>query len=72
MKFLIKLSKESILCTELLIKDYKNILKSSYGEESEIDVFLFVETLCEIFSNVSGKETSYFKKLSIFDFFCFL
>ena len=72
MKFLIKLSKESILCTELLIKDYKNILKSSYGEESEVDMFIFIETLCEIFSNVSGNEPSYFKKLSIFDFFCFL
>jgi hypothetical protein len=72
MKFLVKLSKESILCTELLIKDYKNILKSCYGEESEVDISIFIETLCEAFSNVSGKELSYFKKLSIFDFFCFL
>jgi len=70
MKFLSKLTKETLVCSELQVKYYKDLLKCSYGDEP--DVFLFVETLCDIFSVITNKPAEYFKHLSLIDLFCLL
>jgi hypothetical protein len=70
MKFSCKLTTETLTCNELQVKDYKNLLKSIYGETP--DENLFIETLCDIFSSVSNKPSDYFKKLTVIDFFCLL
>ena len=70
MKFVSNLSKETLICSELQVKDYKELLKASYGED--INKLIFVETLCEIFAKTTNKPTEYFKKLNIIDLFCLL
>lgn len=70
MKFLSELSKETLICSELQVKDYKEILKSSYGED--VNMQLFIETLCEVFATISKKTPDYFKNLNLIDLFCFL
>ena len=70
MKFVSNLSKETLICSELQVKDYKELLKASYGED--INKLIFVETLCEIFAKTTNKPTEYFKKLNIIDLFYLL
>lgn len=70
MKFLSKLSKETLTCVELKVKDYKEILKCSLGDEP--NKLIFVETICEILSNVTNKSLDYIKNLNIIDLFCLL
>lgn len=70
MKFLSKLSKETLICSELQVKDYKEILKCSFGDEPNEQ--LFIEVLCDVFAKISGKPSEYFKNLNLIDLFCFL
>ena len=70
MRFVSKLSKESLICSELKVKDYKEILKCIFGEEPNKTIF--VETICEILSKTSNKEITYFKSLNVIDLFCLL
>lgn len=68
MKFLSKLSKETLVCSELQVKYYKDLLKCCYGEDP--DPLVFVATVCDVFSFIANKPSDFFKKLSIIDFFC--
>ena len=68
MNFLSKLSKETLICSELRVKEYKNLLKCTYGDNPE--QIIFIETLCEVLSVVANKPVEYFKKLNIVDLFC--
>ena len=70
MKFSTSLSKETVVCSELKVKDYKNILKCSYGETP--DQLPFIETLCETLAVVSDKPIPYIRSLNIIDLFCLL
>ena len=70
MKFVSELSKESLICTELKVKDYKELLKCAFGDEP--NKIIFVETICEILSKISNKEPEYFKNLNVIDLFCLL
>ncbi len=58
------------MCSELKVRDYKEILKCSFGDEPNKTIF--VETLCDVFSKISNKPIEYFKQLSILDLFCLL
>jgi hypothetical protein len=69
-KFISNLSKETLMCSELKVRDYKEILKCSFGDEPNKTIF--VETLCDVFSKISNKPIEYFKQLSILDLFCLL
>lgn len=63
--------KEKISCSELKVQDYKEILKCSYGDEPNKEIF--IETLTSIFAKLSNKPQEYFKEeLSIFDLFLML
>jgi hypothetical protein len=70
MKFASKLTKDTLICSELQVKFYKDILKCSYGENP--DPLIFVETICELLSSIANKPASFFKSLSVIDFFCLM
>lgn len=70
MKFSSKLSKEILVCSEPTVRDYKELLKCSYGENP--DPVMFAETVCEILANVSNKSIEYFKRLDLINLFALL
>ncbi len=70
MKYICQLSKETLICTELIVKDYKEILKCSYGEEPNKKIF--VETICEILGRIVQKPATFIRTLNIIDVFCLL
>lgn len=53
-----------------MVKDYKELLKCSYGDEPNKKIF--VETVCEILGKVVQKPTTYIKSLNVVDLFCLL
>lgn len=70
MKFLSQLSNETLVCSELQVKHYKELLKCSFGDEP--NKLIFVETICDICSALTNKPATYFKKISITDLFCLI
>lgn len=72
MNFFAELTKkEKICCSELKVEDYKELLKCSYGDEPNIEIF--IDTLTSIFAKLSNRPQNYFKQnLSIFDLFLML
>jgi hypothetical protein len=71
MKFISELLNESLICSELTVKDYKELLKCSFGDEPNKQIF--IETITDIFAKLTNKPQQYFKEeLSIIDLFCFL
>ena len=70
MNFLTQLSKDTLICSELQVKDYKELLKCSFGDTPEKTIF--IETICRIFSKLTNKSLDYIKQLNIVDFFCLL
>jgi hypothetical protein len=70
MKFVAELITTKVLCNELKVKDYKELLKCTFGDEP--DKFIFVETICDIFSSITNKPAEYFKSLNVIDFFLLL
>ena len=66
MKLLIKTClTPTILCSELKVKQYKELLKTTYGEEPNIQIFL--ETLWDILAELTGKQKIFFKQINIID-----
>jgi len=65
MKFKINIDKQTISCKELPVFLYKDLLKSTYGDEPDVQTFL--EVFFDILSSISNKPISYFKELSIID-----
>lgn len=70
MNFLTVLSKDTLACSELQVRDYKELLKCSFGDSP--DKTIFIETICRIFSKLTNKSLDYIKQLNIVDFFCLL
>ena len=70
MKFLSELSTDSFICSELQVKYYKELLKCSFGDEPNERIF--IDTICEICSKVTNKDSEYFKQLNVIDLFCLL
>jgi hypothetical protein len=70
MKFVSNLSKDTLICSELQVKDYKELLKCTYGDD--VNHLIFIETISEVFSKVANKPTDFFKKANVIDLFCLL
>ena len=70
MKFVSELSKESLVCAELTVKEYKELLKCTFGDEPDIDVFS--ETVCDIIGKLSNNPVEFIKSLPISDVLCIL
>jgi hypothetical protein len=69
-KFISKLTNESVVCSELKVKDYKEILKCTLGDEPDQNIF--IETICEVLEHTTSKPADFFKKLSVVDLFVLL
>lgn len=65
MKFVVETLSEKLFCNELNVKQYKELLKCSYGDEP--DKYIFCETICDILQDVLNKTTSEIKNLNIVD-----
>lgn len=70
MKFVSELSNASLICTELNVADYKELLKCTFGDEPDINVFS--ETICDILGKLSTHPAEFIKSLPISDVFCLL
>ena len=70
MKFVSELSSEALICAELKVKDYKELIKCLY--EDKPNKIIFIETICEIFSKITNRTLDYFKNLNIVDLFYLL
>jgi hypothetical protein len=70
MQFVAKLYNDNLLLSELLVKDYKTLLKTSYGDEP--DTQLFINSLAEIFSHISNKPKEFFLNLDVVSTFLLL
>lgn len=65
MKFVAETLSEKLFCNELNVKQYKELLKCSYGDEPDKDIFC--ETVCDILSNVLNKSVNEIKEMNIVD-----
>lgn len=70
MKFLSDLSSSKLICSELTVSDYKQILKCSFGDEPDLE--LFSETICDIIAKLTNKAPEFIKSLPISDLLCIL
>ena len=61
---------DSFICSEITVKQYKNLLKSFYGDD--INPLLFVDSFIELLSALSNKPQIYFKQLNLLDLFLIL
>jgi hypothetical protein len=65
MKFQLQVSEQVISCEELTVSLYKDLLKSIYGDEPVIQVF--IQTVSNILSSLTDKPLSFFENLSVMD-----
>lgn len=65
MKFQLQVSEQVISCEELTVSLYKDLLKSIYGDEPDVQVF--IQTVSNILSLLTDKPLSFFEKLSVMD-----
>ena len=70
MKFLSDLSSSELICSELTVADYKQILKCSFGDEPDIE--LFSETICDVIGKLTNKSSDFIKSLPLSDVLCIL
>lgn len=70
MKIKCELSESVLICSELQVKHYKNLIKSLYGEEPDPEVFF--DVLYEIIEAVTNKPRSAIEQMSILDLFCLM
>jgi hypothetical protein len=65
MKFQLQVSEQVVSCEELTVSLYKDLLKSIYGDEPDIQVF--IQTVSNILSSLTDKPLSFFENLSVMD-----
>ena len=65
MKFVIETLSEKLFCNELNVKQYKDLLKCSYGDEPDKDIFC--ETVCDILSCLLSRAVKDIKQFNIID-----
>lgn len=70
MKFISDLSGLKLICSELTVADYKQILKCSFGDEPDLQ--LFSETICDVVGKLTNKPIEFIKSLPISDVLCIL
>jgi len=66
----VELLTNTFVCSELSVKDYKEILKSTYGDEPNKKTF--VTTISEILSTITSKSPEYILNINIVDVFLLL
>ena len=62
MKFPIHLSDRKLICSEMTLKEYKDILKVTYGEDPNKEIFL--ETITSVLANLTNTSQEFFRELS--------
>lgn len=68
MKFVINnLRGEPLVCSELNVSLYKEILKVTYGDEPSL--VSFIETLYDLFEQLTNKSKSFFVELDVYELF---
>lgn len=70
MKFVIETLSDKFLCSELNVKQYKELLKCSFGDDP--DKFIFCETVCELISELTNVPIDKVKEFSIVDIMLFV
>jgi hypothetical protein len=70
MKFISDLSSHKLVCSELTVADYKQILKCSFGDEPDLE--LFSETICDVIGKLTNKSSEFVKSLPMSDVLCIL
>jgi hypothetical protein len=70
MKFISDLSSHKLVCSELTVADYKQILKCSFGDEPDFE--LFSETICDVIGKLTNKPAEFVKSLPMSDVLCIL
>ena len=70
MKFISDLSSHKLVCSELTVADYKQILKCSFGDEPDPE--LFSETICDVIGKLTNKSSEFVKSLPMSDVLCIL
>ena len=65
MNFKLIVDEQTIACKELQVSLYKDLLKSIYGDEPDVESFL--EVASDIFSSITKKPSSFFENLSVID-----
>ena len=63
MKFVVTTLTEKILCSELKVREYKELLKCTFGETP--DKHIFCETLCEVLNKTTGVSIERLKEMSV-------
>lgn len=72
MKVNYKLLNTNFDCNELCVKQYKDFLKSFYGEAEQVDLQAFLKKFIALFCELSEKPASFFHDLSFLDLFLLL
>lgn len=68
MKFVLhNITEEPLIFSELKVKEYKDILKSTYGDKPCLEGFL--ETLYDVLFSLGNKERNFYKELNVFQLF---
>ncbi len=65
MRYGSKITNDVIFCKELTVANYREMLKCSFGDD--VDRTLFVENFINILSEVTSKDVSYLRNISIVD-----
>lgn len=70
MRFTCDLPSQTIVCTELLVKDYKDLIKNLYGET--LNDAQVIDSVCSLLCSVTNKPKDVFMQMSVVDLFCLL
>lgn len=70
MKFKIETTNETLVCSELNLNQYKEILKNSFGDSPDFEVFC--QSAIEILEKLTNKQREFFESLSLVDFLIIL
>ena len=62
----IYIKNEEIICKELLVRHYKSILKTTYGEK--LNESFCIKSIIQTVSNLIDKPTEWFYSLNLIDF----
>lgn len=65
MNFRLNIGEQSILCKELKVSLYKDLLKSTYGDDPDAEAFL--DVVANLLSSISDAPCKFFKELSVID-----
>ena len=65
MKFAVELLGERVFCSELSLKEYKEILKITFGDEPSPEIFAV--SVCDLLSQLTNKPSTFFEELNVYE-----